>query len=127
METEGNIVDCFNISDEIHVMTSTAGLEAILRDKEVYTYGLPFYGGYGLTNDYEKFPRTRRKVSKEELIFACYAVYPRYKFPDENHYTNALSVIRHLSGIKNKKVNKTLMNKIKRKVKLCIKTIQALV
>ncbi len=127
MEKDGNIIECFNVSDEVHVITSTAGLEAILREKKVFTYGLPFYGGYGLTNDHEKFHRERRKVTKEELIFACYGVYPRYKFPKDNAYTNALSVIRHLSSVKNKKINKTIINKIKRKVKLCIKTIQALV
>src|SRR6185369_6069936 len=34
--------------DEVHVNTSLAGFEALLRDKQVTTYGVPFYAGWGL-------------------------------------------------------------------------------
>lgn len=128
IEKQANIIDCFNISDEVHVMTSTSGLEAILRDKKVVTYGLPFYGGYGLTTDMEVYPRIRRNLSKEELILGCYLLYPRYLLPNENTFHNAIGAINYLysSKQKNKKTEKNLLNKIKRKMKLCIKTIQAI-
>lgn len=127
LEKNGNIVDCFDLADEVHVITSTSGLEALLRNKKVNTYGLPFYGGYGLTNDMEKYPRYRRFISKEELAYYCYGIYPRYKLPKENNYTNALTIINFLAQIKNKKVEKTIINQFKRKIKLCIKTIQAVI
>ncbi len=129
IEKGSNIVDCFDIADEVHVITSTSGLEAILRDKKVYTYGLPFYGGYGLTEDFEKYPRHRKKLTKEELMLGCYVLYPRYFLPGNNHYMNALSAIKYLSAKANKKIitKKNILNQAKRKVRLCIKTIQALI
>ena len=35
--------------DEVHVNTSLAGFEALLRGKAVTTHGVPFYAGWGLT------------------------------------------------------------------------------
>jgi capsular polysaccharide export protein len=127
-EKYANIIDCFNISDEVHVMTSTSGLEAILRNKKVVTYGLPFYGGYGLTIDMEVYPRPRRNLTKEELILGCYLLYPRYLLPSHNKFHNAIGAIDYLynSKQKNKKTEKKLLNKLNRKLKLCIKTIQAI-
>lgn len=129
IEKESNITDCFDVADEVHVITSTSGLEAILRDKKVYTYGLPFYGGYGLTEDFEKYPRPRRTLTKEELMLGCYVLYPRYLTPGNLNYTNALSAIRYLSEKSTKKIKpkKSLLNQAKRRIKLCIKTIQALI
>ncbi len=37
--------------DEVHTMTSLAGFEALLRNKRVVAYGIPFYSGWGLTDD----------------------------------------------------------------------------
>ena len=45
--------------DEVHVNTSLAGFEALLRDKEVTTYGVPFYAGWGLTTDLGPVPARR--------------------------------------------------------------------
>ncbi len=37
--------------EEVHVMTSLTGFEALLRGKKVVCYGSPFYAGWGLTED----------------------------------------------------------------------------
>ena len=44
--------------DEVHVLTSLTGFEALLRGKAVTCYGQPFYAGWGLTRDV--FPNSRR-------------------------------------------------------------------
>ncbi len=128
IEKNANILDCFNVSDEVHVITSTSGLEAILRGKKVFTYGLPFYGGYGLTIDKEEYPRKRKHLSREELILGCYVLYPRYMLPESKVFTNVGTAINHISKHKKNEVgfNSGLMSQLRRKVKLCIRTIQAL-
>lgn len=128
IETKANILDCFEVADEVHVITSTAGLEAILRNKKVFTYGLPFYGGYGLTIDYEEYPRKRKQISKEELILGCYVLYPRYMLPKGKMFTNVNTAINYITKNQKNEVGfkNSVLSQAKRKVKLCIKTIQAL-
>jgi len=68
--------------DEVHVNTSLAGFEALLRGKKVTTYGVPFYSGWGLTRDLGPVParRTARRTL-DELVAATLLVYPRYLDP----------------------------------------------
>src|SRR5207248_8265212 len=49
--------------DEVHVLTSLAGFEALLRGKFVVCHGLPFYAGWGLTQDVEPVARRRRRLT----------------------------------------------------------------
>lgn len=71
-----------DIVDEVHVNTSLAGFEALLREKRVTTYGVPFYAGWGLTRDLGPVPgrRTARRTL-DELIAATLLLYPRYLDP----------------------------------------------
>lgn len=68
--------------DEVHVNTSLAGFEALMRKKMVTTYGVPFYAGWGLTCDLGPVPvrRTARR-SLDELVAATLLMYPRYLDP----------------------------------------------
>lgn len=76
------IAALLDMVDEVHVNTSLAGFEALLRGKAVTTYGVPFYAGWGLTTDLGAIPprRTRRR-SLDELVAAALLVYPRYLDP----------------------------------------------
>lgn len=67
-----------NIVDEVHTISSLTGFEALLRGKAVFTYGGPFYAGWGLTTDHLHFPRRTRKVSLDELVAATLITYPLY-------------------------------------------------
>jgi capsular polysaccharide export protein len=64
--------------DEVHTISSLMGFEALLRGKEVHTYGGPFYAGWGVTSDCLKFPRRTRKVTIDELTAAALILYPTY-------------------------------------------------
>jgi capsular polysaccharide export protein len=68
--------------DEVHVNTSLAGFEALLRGKQVTAYGVPFYAGWGLTRDLGPVP-TRRTARRtiDELVAATLLQYPRYFDP----------------------------------------------
>ncbi|AXI01977.1 beta-3-deoxy-D-manno-oct-2-ulosonic acid transferase [Aquirhabdus parva] len=64
--------------DEVHVITSLAGFEALLRGKVVFCYGQPFYAGWGLTIDRQSHPRRIRQLTLDELIAGTLILYPTY-------------------------------------------------
>lgn len=64
--------------DEVHVLTSLAGFEALLRGKRVTCYGQPFYAGWGLTTDLVPIARRRRRLSLDELVAGALILYPLY-------------------------------------------------
>lgn len=76
------IASLLGMVDEVHVNTSLAGFEALLRRKPVTTYGVPFYAGWGLTKDLGPIPprRTARRTL-DELVAATLLLYPRYLDP----------------------------------------------
>ncbi|EIK2209281.1 capsular polysaccharide biosynthesis protein [Campylobacter jejuni] len=76
-----SIDSAIKIADEIHTITSTSGFDALLRAKKVFTYGMPFYAGWGLTKDKHKCKRRTRKLSLEELVAGTLITYPRYINP----------------------------------------------
>ncbi|HAR79754.1 MAG TPA: capsule biosynthesis protein [Succinivibrionaceae bacterium] len=68
--------------DKVYVCTSQLGLEALFCKKEVITYGIPFYAGWGLTKDKQKCKRRLRERTLEELFFIVYILYTRYCDPE---------------------------------------------
>lgn len=70
------------LCDRLHVNSSLAGFEALMRGKPVTTHGVPFYAGWGLTDDLGPVPsrRTARR-SLLDLIAATLLLYPRYLDP----------------------------------------------
>lgn len=69
-------------ADEVHVLTSLTGFEALLREKPVTTWGVPFYAGWGLTTDLGPVPPRRgRRLVLDELVAAALLLYPRYLDP----------------------------------------------
>ena len=54
-------VSLISLVDEVHTITSLVG--QIRHRKKVITYGLPFYAGWGLTEDRISCPRRKRKLS----------------------------------------------------------------
>lgn len=87
--------------DEVHVITSLAGFEALLQGKAVTTHGTPFFAGWGLTRDLAP-ASPRRGVSRtlDELVAAVLLRYPRYLDPATNLPATAeILVMRLLSGV----------------------------
>ena len=74
----GDIFDCISQCDELHVMTSLAGFEAVIQGKTVHTWGCPFYSSWGVTVDHCGCPRREARRTIEELVYLVYAHYPRY-------------------------------------------------
>ncbi len=96
VETRASIVACLDAVDEVHTMTSLVGFEALLRSVPVYTYGLPFYAGWGLTHDMEKCSRRTRRLTLDELAFATLIEYPIYYSPTHDCFVTAEQVVDEL-------------------------------
>ncbi|MFL6735361.1 MAG: hypothetical protein ACJ8EY_11795 [Sphingomicrobium sp.] len=85
--------------DEVHVNTSLAGFEALLRGKQVTTYGVPFYAGWGLTRDLGPVPARRTATrSLDELVAATLLLYPRYLDPNTGLPCPAEVVVARLTS-----------------------------
>ena len=87
--SEFSSLECIEVADEVHTISSYSGFEALMRGRKVVCYGMPFYAGYGLTEDVsaeEGEPvavNTRRRRFNSELtvddIWAATAIlYPVY-------------------------------------------------
>ncbi len=64
--------------DEVHVLTSLTGFEALLRGKTVACYGQPFYSGWGLTQDLLPNARRQRALNLDALVACALMLYPLY-------------------------------------------------
>lgn len=75
---DGSMAQILPLVDEVHVITSLSGFEALLRRKPVFCYGQPFYAGWGLTHDRHPHPRRTRRLQLDELVAAALLLYPVY-------------------------------------------------
>ena len=75
-------ITAINAADAVWTMTSLLGFEALLRGKDVTCLGMPFYAGWGLTDD-RFLPISRRdaRVDLIGLVHAALIAYPRYFDP----------------------------------------------
>ncbi|WP_108468981.1 capsular polysaccharide biosynthesis protein [Polynucleobacter difficilis] len=80
----------------VYTVSSQAGFEALLWGKTVYTFGMPFYAGWGLTYDYLHAPERRCSISLEQLIYAALVRYPRYLHPETNQLCEVEDLISYL-------------------------------
>jgi capsular polysaccharide export protein len=68
--------------DEVHVLSSLTGFEALMRDRPVSVHGMPFYAGWGLTRDLAPpNPRRGRQLTLDQLVAAALILYPLYLDP----------------------------------------------
>lgn len=87
--------------DEVQVITSLAGFEALLRGKAVVAYGHPFYAGWGLTTDHHPLPRRTRRLSLDELVAGALLIYPLYCSAQDGQVCAAEQLIDELiSGVR---------------------------
>ncbi len=100
IESRSPIGALIDMVDAVHVITSLAGFEALMRGKPVTTHGTPFFAGWGLTRDLAPIP-ARRGVARtlDELVAATLLRYPRYLDPVTNLPCPAeVVVMRLLAG-----------------------------
>ncbi|MCY1195041.1 Capsule polysaccharide biosynthesis protein [compost metagenome] len=90
------------VVDEVHVLTSQSGFEALLRGVPVTTYGQPFYAGWGLTRDMDLQPqvqaRRNRTLTLDQLVAGTLLLYPTYVSRITNRFTTAEQTLYELQN-----------------------------
>lgn len=78
----GGMAPLLDAVNAVHVLTSLAGFEALMRGREVTCHGVPFYAGWGLTRDLGAVPERRtRTLTLDALVAGVLILYPRYLDP----------------------------------------------
>jgi capsular polysaccharide export protein len=80
-----------------YVCSSQVGFDALLRGIPVVCFGVPFYAGWGLTDDRIQAPRRRKKLSLDQLVAGALLIFPRYINPESLEPCVAEDVIDHLA------------------------------
>lgn len=86
--------------DIVYVATSQMGFEALMLNKHVICFGVPFYAGWGLTEDRADksllvWGRRNKKRSLEALFIAAYIRYTRYLHPDTQQLCELEDIISY--------------------------------
>ncbi len=87
-------------ADAVYAVTSLIGFEALVHGREVHCFGMPFYAGWGLTQDRLPAPHRRRahgqdRARIEDMVHAAFVVVPRYAHPVTGRPWDAASAIAH--------------------------------
>ncbi|MCH7628503.1 MAG: hypothetical protein IH997_07270 [Proteobacteria bacterium] len=105
IETECSIVSCIEACDALHTITSLSGFDAMLRGKPVTTWGMPFYAGWGLTEDRapdaRALLRRTRRLTLDEIVAGALLQYPLYWNEADERETNCESVLSSIAHNRN--------------------------
>jgi len=91
-----NPVQIIKEMDKVYTVTSQMGFEALMAGKPVVCFGMPFYAGWGLTEDKMKCARRAKRRNIDELVLASYILYPRYINPENKSKGTVFDVIDYL-------------------------------
>ena len=92
----------FQYVKHVYVATSQLGFEALMAGKSVTCFGMPFYAGWGLTDDrldanLPVFERRNVKRSLEEVFAAAYISYSLYVHPDSHNSCELEDILNYFS------------------------------
>jgi len=82
----------------VYVASSQAGLEALIVGAPVTCFGMPAYGGWGLTDDRTSCPRRTERPSLTALVAAAFIQYPINIDPVTNERCRSLRVARIIAA-----------------------------
>lgn len=71
----------FDVVDAVYVVSSGMGFEAVMAGRKVYCYGVPYFAGWGLTEDRVPVPRRSAKHTVEDVFHHAYIASSRYFDP----------------------------------------------
>lgn len=71
-----DLLQLLPLVDRVETFSSLAGFEALLRDVPVTVYGLPFYAGWGVSDDLTAEPRRTGGSDLATLVHVAYVDYP---------------------------------------------------
>lgn len=87
----------FSAVDDVWVVTSGMGIEALMAGKDVTCFGMPFYAGWGATTDKITCHRRSRNRSLEDIFYVFYVMLSRYVHPETGEPTDIENVITYFA------------------------------
>lgn len=93
---EVNPYALFDLAEEVWVGTSGMGFEALMAGCRVRCYGVPYYSGWGVTDDRQTLPRRSRRRSVEDLFHFAWIALSRYVDPEAGRACEIEDVIDHI-------------------------------
>jgi capsular polysaccharide export protein len=81
LDQDITLADAFQTVDHVYTITSLSGFEALIRGIKVTCVGMPFYAGWGATDDRQICSRRTARRAPEEIFAAAYILYARYFDP----------------------------------------------
>lgn len=100
LTTPVNPYSIINLCDKVYVCSTQFGFEALLANKEVHVYGMPFYAGWGVTIDKLDNPRRTRTRTVEEIFYIFYVLYTKWYNPKKRHVCEIEEAIDWLIDIR---------------------------
>lgn len=94
--TPCNPVSLLRYVVKVYVVTSTMGFEALMLNKPVTVFGMPWYAGWGVTDDRQHCARRTNHRSVKELFAAAYIHYTKYLNPFTHKAGNIVDVVNWL-------------------------------
>ncbi|EAJ9149004.1 capsular polysaccharide biosynthesis protein [Campylobacter coli] len=95
-----NPIELLSHFKKVYTKTSGMGFEALMLGCECVCYGMPFYAGWGLTQDKLECKRRIKKRSLEEVFYAAYILYSEYFNPYLNQKSDIFDTIFTLARYK---------------------------
>jgi len=95
--------------DKVYVCSSQMGFEALMCGCDVVTFGMPFYAGWGQTDDRhpgfltpEMVERRNKQRSIKEIFYYAYIWYSHYVNPDSQAVCEIEEALQYLLKIRNR-------------------------
>jgi len=95
-----DILSLIDACDAVETISSLTGFEALMRSKPVTCHGLPFYAGWGVTEDLSRTPRRSRHRTLEELCYIIFTIYTHHINPNTGRLCSIHELINSLSELK---------------------------
>ncbi|ELQ2719524.1 capsular polysaccharide biosynthesis protein [Campylobacter lari] len=95
-----NPIELLSYFKKVYTKTSGMGFEALMLGCECVCYGMPFYAGWGLTQDKQMCKRRLKKRSLEEVFYAAYILYSEYFNPYLKQKSDIFDTIHTLAKYK---------------------------
>ena len=91
-----NPISLLEYFNKVYTKTSGMGMEALILDKIVVCYGLPYYAGWGLTQDKQTCHRRTKKLTLEALFSGAYILYTQYYNPYNKKKSDIIETIKSI-------------------------------
>ncbi len=108
-----NPISLIQYVDKVYVATTQLGFEALMCGKETHIFGMPFYAGWGYTNDRQTCSRRTNKRTIEEIFYIFYILYSYYIDPVKKNFCEIEEAMDYLISTRDKYFREKELNNTK--------------